>query len=94
MSEHDWKPGAASELQVAPTLGAGEPNVVKRVINAWDCCGTCAGGVLAQHVREQIDAALEAAAVQVMQADTGDEGEWAETYEDAARIVRAQKRGA
>ena len=41
-----------------------------------------------------IDAALEAAAVQIMQADTGDEGEYAEAYEHAAQIVRAQKRGA
>jgi hypothetical protein len=23
------------------------PNDVQRIVNAWDCCGTCAGGVLA-----------------------------------------------
>lgn len=26
-----------------------EPSVVQRIVNAWDCCGTCAGGVLAAH---------------------------------------------
>jgi hypothetical protein len=32
-------------------------NVVQRIVNAWDCCGTCAGGVLAVHVREAIESA-------------------------------------
>lgn len=26
-------------------------NVVQRIVNAWDCCGTCAGGVYAESVR-------------------------------------------
>lgn len=43
---------------------------------------------------QAIDAALEAAAQAIMQADTGDEGELAEAYEHAASIVRAQKSGA
>ena len=34
-------------------------NVVQRIVNAWDCCGTCAGGVLAAYVREQVENALE-----------------------------------
>jgi hypothetical protein len=29
-----------------------EEPIVQRIVNAWDCCGTCAGGVLAAHVRE------------------------------------------
>jgi hypothetical protein len=48
-----------------------EPNIVQRIVNAWDCCGTCAGGVLASHdaatadrvrreVAEGIAAAIEA----------------------------------
>lgn len=24
-----------------------DPNIVQRIVNAWDCCGTCAGGILA-----------------------------------------------
>lgn len=24
---------------------------IKRLVGAWDCCGTCAGGVLAVHAR-------------------------------------------
>ena len=27
-------------------------NIVQRIVNAWDCCGTCAGGVLARYVAE------------------------------------------
>lgn len=26
------------------------PHIVQQIVNAWDCCGTCAGGVLARYV--------------------------------------------
>jgi hypothetical protein len=41
----------------APDPTAGEPNIVQRIVNAWDCCGTCAGGVLARHMADQKAAA-------------------------------------
>lgn len=30
---------------------------IRRLVAAWDCCGTCAGGVLAERDRER-DAAI------------------------------------
>ena len=39
------------------------PNLLRSFTNALDCCGTCAGGVLAQYVRERM-------------ADVWDEGFW------------------
>lgn len=35
-ADHDCTPFAPSE-----------PDAVQRIVKAWDCCGTCAGGVLA-----------------------------------------------
>lgn len=55
------------------------PNVVQRIVNAWDCCGTCAGGVLAAYVREQL--ASEAT-------DPGPEGD-RETLTEADRDALA-----
>ena len=28
---------------------------IQRIVNAWDCCGTCVGGVLAAHDRATAD---------------------------------------
>lgn len=33
----------------ASTGAVEAPNIVQRIVNAWDCCGTCAGGILAAH---------------------------------------------
>ncbi len=67
-------------------------DVVQRIVNAWDCCGTCAGGVLAAHTAQAVREALGAVAARLMQQDTGDEGEHAECYENAARIARDSQR--
>ena len=87
-----------------------QPNIVKQVVNAWDCCGTCAGGVMAQHTRERIDAALEDAAQAIeakyLGADFGRQYDGRESpdaalhnaynegLQTAVEAVRAQKRGA
>lgn len=36
-------------------------DLLKRFTNALDCCGTCAGGVLARHVRERMAQAWDEA---------------------------------
>ncbi len=46
----------ATEVIAAPDT---EANIVRRVVNAWDCCGTCAGGVLANHVRAAVETERE-----------------------------------
>ena len=38
----------SQSAELAPT-----DNIVRRIVNAWDCCGTCAGGVLARYVAER-----------------------------------------
>jgi hypothetical protein len=42
-----------------PSLTDAEPNVIQRIVNAWDCCGTCAGGILAQHVAARVAEAVD-----------------------------------
>lgn len=34
-----------------PEQGREAVEFIKRLVGAWDCCGTCAGGVLAAHDR-------------------------------------------
>lgn len=62
---------SVSPPAVAASTGTSEdveaPNVIQRIVNAWDCCGTCAGGVLARHVADR-EAAARAEANQ--RADT------------------------
>lgn len=56
----DWTHGATNTEPVDEDAVA----FIKRLINAWDCCGTCAGGVLAARDRamrantEPVDATL------------------------------------
>jgi len=64
-------------------------NTVQRIVNAFDCCGTCAGGVLAAAIRETKAAAL------VEAADAADgpelpegEGDWLDGAVDVIRWLR------
>lgn len=45
---------------------------IKRLVGAWDCCGTCAGGVLAAHDAEVAARALREAA------DAWTQGQWSD----------------
>ena len=51
----------SEQTAVAASTGTSEdveaPNIVQRIVNAWDCCGTCAGGVLARYVADREAAA-------------------------------------
>lgn len=42
----------STEVIAAPDA---EAHVVRRIVNAWDCCGTCAGGVYASAVRSAVE---------------------------------------
>lgn len=56
---HDGAVGDARKRHQAYDALDGD-NVVQRIVNAWDCCGTCAGGVYAASVkplRERADRA-------------------------------------
>lgn len=69
---------------------------VKRLVGAWDCCGTCAGGVLAAHDAEvRANAARETAeriagAIEDEQFATGLNWKARDAFADAARIARAE----
>lgn len=83
-----------------------EPNIVQRIANAWDCCGTCAGGVFARWQRAH-DAALRtrvageierdilAARRHMCEVTRTDPGHpLAQAYDDAASIARSAAEGA
>lgn len=65
---------------------------IRKLVGAWDCCGTCAGGVLAEHDRQVRRAVAEEIAVECEsnidwsngRNNYGDN----EGYEHAARIAR------
>ena len=68
---------------------------VKRLVGAWDCCGTCAGGVLAERdravaaaERERADAAeAKIAAVEALADEWQAEGTSLETHAHSGRDV-------
>ena len=64
----------------APIEGA---DVVQKIVNAWDCCGTCAGGVLAAHVRKLQDMSDWNGEASVENAARADD--WRERAETAER---------
>lgn len=48
---------------------------IRRLVGAWDCCGTCAGGLLAEHDRQRNAALLaEVESIRAKVADAYDEG--------------------
>lgn len=68
-------------------------DIVQHIVNAWDCCGTCAGGVLAEHVRTAVQQAEQRGAARAW-----DEGhracylfERGETHPEPSNPYRADR---
>jgi hypothetical protein len=65
------EPATASRHEGGRADGVEALAFIRALVNAWDCCGTCAGGVLAKRDRER-DAQRDAAAEQRGREDNAD----------------------
>jgi hypothetical protein len=63
MTEHTVDNDAPQRANHPPVVHGAD--FIRSLFGAWDCCGTCAGGVLARHDREVRARALRDAADQL-----------------------------
>lgn len=86
-------PGCAVHAPAEPDAGDMEPSAVRRIVGAWDCCGTCAGGVLASLLRKAGDERAEqiAQAIEALDGPMTGENPTSAYLAIAARIARSAR---
>jgi hypothetical protein len=81
MTAPDEATGSRGEVEAAA--------FIKALIGAWDCCGTCAGGVLAKRDRA-LRAAERERIAQAIEAEADKYRYHGHGYRHAARIARTE----